>query len=137
MATSESAPLEPVIPAHAVGVELTLSRWINEPLPDVRLILSSRDVARLTRRPRWQLLGLSVLGRFPRRRCYQGRPLGWHRDDVLAWLTRGVSLAPKRPLPRSCATRRPRQACLPLECRAPCPMSLSSGQRIGTRGKAS
>ena len=97
-----------------------LTRWINEPLPDIRLLLSSRDVARITRRPRWQVLSLTVLGRFPRRHYYQGRSLGWHRDDVLAWLTQGLSLAPKRSLPRFCATRHPRQPCLPLDCKVPC-----------------
>lgn len=113
--------------------EVHLPRWINEPLPDVRLLLSSHDVARLTRRPRWQLIGLTVLGRFPRRRCYQGRPLGWHRDDVLAWLTRGMSVTPPRTLPRSGATRRPRQVSLPLECREQCALAVGlQPERIAT-----
>lgn len=109
----------PTAGAHAT-VPPRLDDWINEPLPDLRAILCSRHVARLTRRPAWLLCSLAWLGKFPRRRCYRGRPIGWHRDDVLAWLTRDLALEPPaRPLPRACATRRPRQACLPLEGRPP------------------
>jgi len=124
MATQLSADSSTAGIATSPARAVLLPRWINEPLPDVRLLLSSHDVARLTRRPRWQLIGLTVLGRFPRRCCYQGRPLGWHRDDVLAWLTQGMSVvAPPRTLPRSGATRRPRQVSLPLECREQCALA--------------
>jgi len=35
-----------------------ISPWVNEPLPDIHEILCSRDLARLTRRPRCELLFL-------------------------------------------------------------------------------
>lgn len=37
----------------------------NEPLPDLHSILYSHDVARLTRRPRWLLCGLVLIGALP------------------------------------------------------------------------
>jgi hypothetical protein len=105
----------PTTGAHAT-MPLRLDAWINEPLPDVRAILCSRDVARLTRRPSWLLHSLAWLGKFPRRRCYRGRRIGWHREDVLTWLTRDLVLEPPaRPTSHGCATRRPKQACLPLD----------------------
>jgi len=100
---------------------LQLSHWINEPLPDLRLILSGHDVSRLTRRPRWLLIGLALLGRFPKQRRYHGRPVGWHRSDILDWLSHGLSISAECPsTPRRCPRRHPRQSCLPLECRIPC-----------------
>ena len=41
-----------------VHVAVTISPWVNEPLPDIQGLLCSRDLARLTRRPRWELLSL-------------------------------------------------------------------------------
>jgi predicted DNA-binding transcriptional regulator AlpA len=101
-----------------------ISPWVNEPLPDVRGILCSRDLARLTRRPRWELFGLALIGKFPRRKRYRGRPLGWCRAEVLEWMTREFAVAPETQdrlnPPRLCARRHTRQQCLPLECRTPC-----------------
>jgi hypothetical protein len=51
---------------------VTLSRWINEPYPPLTELLSAHDVARLTRRPRWLLVGLELIGRFfPERRGFE------------------------------------------------------------------
>ncbi len=117
----EDLTLTNTAPDHAAArarSALWLSRWINEPSPDLRLVLSGHDVARLTRRPRWFLYSLLLLGRFPRQRVYHGRAIGWHREDVLEWLTRDLALRVNQPhLPRACATRRPRQSCLPLDYR--------------------
>lgn len=121
--TLEATLTSATVPDHMrVQHPLQLTRWVNEPLPDLRAILCSHDVARLTRRPTWLLCGLAWLGQFPRRRRYQGRSLGWHRDDVLEWLSRGVTPEPERPppLPRCCRRRHPQQRCLPLECSVPC-----------------
>ena len=69
---------------------VTLSKWVNERFPPWEQLLSAHDVARLTRRPRWVLLGLMLLGRFPRKQCFHGRRIGWLRDDVLDWIGKGA-----------------------------------------------
>jgi hypothetical protein len=108
---------------------VTISRWVNEPLPDFRGILCSRDVARLTRRPRWFLSGLALIGRFPRRQRYRGRPIGWQRLEILDWLTKGLDAAndenfnPPSPNQDGHLKRHPRQTRLPLECGAQCALA--------------
>ncbi len=100
--------------------DVQLPRWVNEPLPDLRAILSGREISRLTRRPRWLLLGLAALGRFPKRRTHCGKPVGWHRADVLDWLTQNMTIeADASSPPRSCRKHRPSQACLPLDIGMP------------------
>jgi predicted DNA-binding transcriptional regulator AlpA len=107
-------------PANSIDIprtahELRLPRWINEPLPDLRAILSASEISRLTRRPRWLLLGLSVLGQFPKRRTHCGKPVGWHRADVLDWLTENMTIESDRPPEtKNCRQARPSQVCLPL-----------------------
>lgn len=101
--------------------DLRLPRWVNEPLPDLRALLSASEISRLTRRPRWLLLGLAVLGRFPKQRTHCGKPVGWHRADVLDWLTQHMAVEPDRPpVTQTCRHSRPRQACLPFEVSARC-----------------
>lgn len=100
--------------------DVQLPRWVNEPLPDLRAILSGREISRLTRRPRWLLLGLAALGRFPKRRTHCGKPVGWHRADVLDWLTQNMTIeAEGTSTARSCRQQRPSQACLPLDIGTP------------------
>ncbi len=88
--TSESSAVAPTI--IRASQDLRLPRWVNEPLPDLRAILSANEISRLTRRPRWLLLGLAALGRFPKRRTHCGKPVGWHRADVLDWLTQNMTI---------------------------------------------
>jgi len=106
------------------AVAVTISPWVNEPLPDIQGILCSRDLARLTRRPRWELFGLALIGKFPRKKRYRGRPIGWCRAEVMEWMTRDLAVAPETQeslnAPRRCARRQAQQQCLPLECRSPC-----------------
>jgi len=103
--------------------DVYIPRWVNEPLPDLRAILSASEISRLTRRPRWLLLGLAVLGRFPKQRTHCGKPVGWHRADVLDWLTQNMTIEDARASePRTCRSARPRQACLPLEANTPPPI---------------
>lgn len=105
-------------------VAVTISPWVNEPLPDIRGILYSRDLARLTRRPRWELFGLALIGKFPRKKRYRGRPIGWCKSEVLEWMTRELTVAPESQqclnTPRRCARQHARQQCLPLECGSRC-----------------
>jgi predicted DNA-binding transcriptional regulator AlpA len=87
-----SANVLPPAPAPSASPcqSVVLSPWINERFPDWEQILSARDVARLTRRPRWILSGLALFGRFPRKRRYHGRGIGWLRSDVISWLAKDL-----------------------------------------------
>jgi predicted DNA-binding transcriptional regulator AlpA len=110
--TSEISSVAPTI--IRTSQDLSLPRWVNEPLPDLRAILSASEISRLTRRPRWLLLGLAVLGRFPKRRTHCGKLVGWHRADVLDWLTKDMTLDAARDIDRRPPHHtRPSQACLP------------------------
>lgn len=127
--TSEVSTVAPT--TIRASPELRLPRWVNEPLPDLRALLSASEISRLTRRPRWLLLGLAVLGRFPKQRTHCGKPVGWHRADVLDWLTQNIAIEDGHDSePRTCRSARPRQACLPLgENTTPHPVRISQRQR--------
>src|SRR5579863_5582819 len=107
-----SSSSEPAVTAASPRV--TLSPWVNEPLPPFQELLSAHDVARLTRRPRLVISGLVLLRRFPKKRRYRGRQVGWLRSDVLDWLSRDLTIDParefKRPV-RRCAKATPQQPC--------------------------
>jgi hypothetical protein len=115
--------------------QVTLSRWVNEPLPPFQELPSAHDVARLTRRPKLVISGLMLLRRFPQKRRYRGRQVGWLRADVLDWMSRDLALDETPQLaPRHCLHRPPpRQACLPLECRGPCAARRSGRNMEGHR----
>jgi len=111
---------------------IMLSRWINEPYPPITELLSAHDVARLTRRPRWLLGGLELIGRFPRKARFRGRALGWWRSDVLEWMARDLALDRRQTTSSQPSLRRqPRQPCLPLESRERC-----AAIRMDSRGHA-
>jgi hypothetical protein len=114
-------------------VAVTLSPWVNERLPDVQGILCSRDLARLTRRPRWVLCGLALIGKFPRKKRFRGRLVGWCRAEVLDWMSRDLvaatDSAERLNGPRRCERRHPRQACLPLECGSRCTPARDYSER--------
>jgi predicted DNA-binding transcriptional regulator AlpA len=95
---------------------IVVSRWVNEPYPPLTELLSAHEVARLTRRPRWLLLGLMMIGRFPKRARFRGKALGWWLPDILEWMAKDL-LDRHRTSLRSRYSRHPRQACLPLESR--------------------
>ncbi|MDB6086857.1 MAG: hypothetical protein JWN43_4738 [Gammaproteobacteria bacterium] len=118
---------------------VTISPWVNEPIPDLREILCARDVARLTRRPGWILFGLALIGRFPRKRRYRGRPIGWQRLEVLDWLTKGLDAAndddfnqPSRTLSAP-LRHHPRQDRLPLEFGTECALAAQCTSLAGRR----
>ncbi len=99
--TAGASPARPVI----------LSRWVNEPYPPLAELLSAHDVARLARRPRWMLTGLSWLGRFPRKVRFRGKAIGWRRSDIVDWVTgerHSIYNAPRR----SMSAAQPQQASL-------------------------
>jgi predicted DNA-binding transcriptional regulator AlpA len=116
-----------------VTKHVSLSPWVNERFPGWDQLLSAHDIARLTRRPRWVLLGMMVLGRFPRRRRFHGRRIGWLRSDVLDWMAGDVGIV-------GCQTegrrRRAylsgRQMCLPLK-RSPACLTHNQRGRCSTR----
>ena len=107
--------------AVAVSTNVSLSKWVNERFPAWEQLLSAHDVARLTRRPRWVLLSLMVLGRFPRKHTFHGRGLGWLRNDVLGWMSKDLRVpnchADRAPMLRR---RFARQISLPLQCAGAC-----------------
>jgi predicted DNA-binding transcriptional regulator AlpA len=99
-------------PPHSV----VLSRWVNERYPDREQLLSAHDVARLTRRPRWWLLSMMLIGRFPRKRRFHGRGIGWLRSDVVGWLAEDSPTFQYARPARVVRSRRSCQMALPLDC---------------------
>jgi len=77
--------------AGAAKEQVSLSKWVNESLPDWNEILSARDVARITRRSCWYVHALALLGRFPKRRRFHGCAIGWGKYDVLRWLAEAAT----------------------------------------------
>ncbi len=98
---------------------VALSPWVNERCPPIHDILSAHDVARLTRRPRWVLVGLCLVGRFPKKARFRGRALGWRRTEVLEWMAHGLALRPEDNT-RADTHRRAGQMPLPLRHQEPC-----------------
>lgn len=137
-------------PNAAPSPSITLSPWVNEPYPPLTELLSARDVVRLTRRPWWLLIGLSLIGWFPKKAKFRGRRFGWWRKEVLEWMTSDFNIAlethERWKLSRCCTCRHPHQVCLPLErwesrasiapTRDPPPQNSSRDGR-GTRGRSS
>jgi|SRR5882757_5123189 len=116
----------PIAPSQHVR----LSPWVNERFPAWEQLLSAHDVARLTRRPRWVLLSMMMLGRFPRKRRFHGRDIGWLRSDVLHWLAKDLRMAPcHTPIVPASRPKIARQTSLPLECTEPCASHRSRGKR--------
>jgi predicted DNA-binding transcriptional regulator AlpA len=100
---------------------ISISRWVNESLPPWNQLLTAHDVARLTRRHRWVLSALVLLGRFPKKHRFQAVGIGWRRSEVLRWMSRKPSIEEAAQQAscvahRCCSRRSPRQSCLPLEC---------------------
>src|ERR1700691_210730 len=92
MNSDESAHMQPASPVASHRV--SISRYVNEQFPNWKELLSAHDVARLTRRPRWMVLSLALLGRLPRKRRFHGRSIGWLRSDVVHWLSKDLRAFP-------------------------------------------
>src|SRR5258708_2136298 len=123
-----SSPLGVVLPALAQSV--TLSPWVNEHCPAWEQLLSTHDVARLTRRPRWVLAGLVVLRRFPQKRRYHGSGVGWLRSDVIHWLSKDLRATTCHSAPAQVLRPRvARQTSLPFECTSACLTRRSRSRR--------
>src|SRR3984893_11975482 len=105
MSTDEFQPKLPMA-AMNLKARVSISKWVNEVYPPWDEILSAHDVARLTRRHRWVLSAMAALRRFPRKRKFHGRAVGWHRGDVVRWLANHLS--------RPTALRRPSTLPLPF-----------------------
>src|ERR1700722_6767378 len=114
MNSDESSPVQPASPV--VSCRISLSPYVNEQIPNSEELLSAHDVARLTRRPRWMVLSLALLGRFPRKRRFHGRGVGWLRSDVIHWLAKDLRTTQCHATPVSVTRSRvARQRVLPLE----------------------
>jgi predicted DNA-binding transcriptional regulator AlpA len=116
MNTEQSRLDRPVSTGVRTG-DVSPSKWVNKPMPALTEILSAHEVARVTRRHRWILSALILLGRFPRRQRFRGRRIGWLRRDVADWLARdcqtSIHRSARAQQPCSAALRN--QSCLPLE----------------------
>jgi hypothetical protein len=75
MSPEDSSP-EQRAPSAAFSRNISLSKYVNERIPAWEQLLSAHDVARLTRRPKWVLLSMMMLGRFPRKQRFHGRGIG-------------------------------------------------------------
>ena len=86
----------------ALAGRITLSPWVNERFPGWDQILSAHEVARLTRRPRWMLCGMSLLGQFPKKHRFHGRRIGWLRSEIVDWLAKDLTISTRcsAPSPR-------------------------------------
>jgi predicted DNA-binding transcriptional regulator AlpA len=82
----EDLPRPEPLRSQGVSKNVSLSPWVNDRCPAWTELLSSRHVARLTRRPRWVLLGLALLGRFPRAQRFCGHRIGWLRSEITDWM---------------------------------------------------
>jgi len=90
-------------------VQVALLQWVNDRPPSWDDILTAHDLARLTRRPKWALTILSLLGWLPRKQQFRGRRIGWCRSQFEEWLLAekiariraGVAPAPPRRKPMS------------------------------------
>jgi predicted DNA-binding transcriptional regulator AlpA len=115
MSTNEFQSELPVA-ATNLKAGVSISKWVNEAYPPWNEILSAHDVVRLTRRHPWMLSAMAALRRFPCKRKFHGRAVGWNRGDVVRWLAndhsrptapQGLSTLPLPfPLPEGCLTRR-------------------------------
>jgi predicted DNA-binding transcriptional regulator AlpA len=120
MSPEDSTPAQRA-PLAAVSKNVTLSPWVNKQFPAWEQLLSAHHVARLTR-PRWMLLGMMTVGRFPRTLKFHGRAIGWLRNDVLDWVAQH-SKATTRDMDNAMPISRrrfARQPSIPLRCSAPC-----------------
>jgi predicted DNA-binding transcriptional regulator AlpA len=104
MSPKESSPVMPA--SRAASGRISLSPYVNEQFPNWGELLSARDLARLTRRPRWFVLTLAALGRLPRKQRFHGRTIGWLRSDVLHWLARDLPTTRCRSHPSTLARSR-------------------------------
>lgn len=113
--TSNASASEPRSSPMACKKPVAISRWVNERYPPVQELLSAHDVARLTRRPCWMIVGLSLLGHLPRRLRFRGRCIGWRRSEILEWIARDLAVVGERRAAKRVRRRRtPRQASFPF-----------------------
>jgi predicted DNA-binding transcriptional regulator AlpA len=75
-------------PASVLLGTVSTSKWVNETYPAWDQTLAAHDVTRLTRRHRWVLVALTLLGRFPKPQRFHGRRVGWGLREVEQWIAR-------------------------------------------------
>jgi predicted DNA-binding transcriptional regulator AlpA len=102
------------VPGADTPAAVTVSRWVNEPCPPWAELLTSHETVRLTRRHRWTLSALALMGRFPKKLRSHGRTLGWLRSDVECWLGRDHrrNQYPRGAQQTRCSSRKSRRDCL-------------------------
>jgi predicted DNA-binding transcriptional regulator AlpA len=104
-----------VTPTRVLDRRGFVSTWVNVKIPAWDHVLTAHDIARLTRRQRWILSTLTILGRFPKKQRFRGREIGWLRASVLVWIAsrhaRGAPVFRRRTT---------RHLCRPLERSSTC-----------------
>src|SRR6516162_9218008 len=90
-------------------LKVTLPWWVNDRPPALGDILTAYDLARLTRRPKWALTLLSLLGWLPRKQQFRGRRIGWSRSQVEQWLRAEEIARPRAAV--TCGSVRRKQHC--------------------------
>jgi len=92
------------------GNNPSLSPWINDEFPRWSDLLTTHDVARLTRRHTWVISALALIGRFPKRARFHGRGIGWNRHDVTDWMARRSGCRATGGPPRWCRANQPNRS---------------------------
>jgi predicted DNA-binding transcriptional regulator AlpA len=93
---------------------VAISPFLEERFPPLDQLLTAHDVARLVRRPRWHFCGLALIGRFPAKRRFRGRWVGWMRSDISKWMQKNLRVPSAHPPTTNPAKVIARQGRLPF-----------------------
>jgi predicted DNA-binding transcriptional regulator AlpA len=120
--------------SEATQTNVSLSKWVNESLPPWNDLLSAHEVARLTRRRRWLVHALTLLGRFPKQQRFHDHAVGWAKHEVLKWLAENSTASHRLRAPHRLSSGLMLKEPLPIHCRrtrrdrGPCTMRRKGGQ---------
>jgi hypothetical protein len=78
--------------SNAYKLPVSVPRWIHERFPPLHELLCTHDVARLSRRLRWVIAGLCLIGRFTKKLKLHKRVIRRHRSEAVAWLAENLGI---------------------------------------------
>ncbi len=111
----------PLAEQASLAPRVAISPFLEERFPPLDQLLTAHDVARLVRRPRWHFCGLALIGRFPAKRRFRGRWVGWMRSDISKWMQKNLHVPSAHPPETNPAKVIARQRHLPLGSTEWCP----------------
>jgi predicted DNA-binding transcriptional regulator AlpA len=111
----------PLSDQASVAPGVVISPFLEERFPPLDQLLTAHDVARLVRRPRWHFCGLAFIGRFPAKRRFRGRWVGWMRSDISKWMQKNLHVPSAHPPKTNPSKVIARQGRLPLGRTEWCP----------------